>query len=185
LFEQQQKRLGPAFVVAFAYHVAMLLFIIFAIRYGPGGTTSAALLPEQPNHDIVWLNEPGPGGGGGGGGNKMPEPPRKAELPGKEKLTVPVEKPPKLEPQQTKKDPAGQQLNIPADSRLGLTRCRAIEAPVGPPTCQGPAAMEAPARHRHRYRLGHRLWSGAGIRRNRRRPIRPGNGVSLPKVVQR
>ena len=58
----------------------------------------SALLPENPSKDIIWLSEPGPGGGGGGGGNKMKEPPRKAELPGKDKITVPVEKPPKLEP---------------------------------------------------------------------------------------
>ena len=47
-----------------------------------------------PVNDIVWLAVPGPGGGGGGGGNKAPEPPRKAELPGKDKITVPVEKAP-------------------------------------------------------------------------------------------
>ena len=35
----------------------------------------------------------------------MKEPPRKAELPGKDKITVPVSKPPKLETQQVKKEP--------------------------------------------------------------------------------
>ena len=49
------------------------------------------VLPEQPNSNIIWLSQPGPGGGGGGGGNKMKEPPRQAELPGKDKITVPVE----------------------------------------------------------------------------------------------
>src|SRR5437870_13233549 len=73
LFEQQQKRLGPAFVASFAYHVAMAFLVLLAIRYGPSGTTSAALLPEQSNNSIIWLSEPGPGGGGGGGGNKMKE----------------------------------------------------------------------------------------------------------------
>ena len=66
--------------------------------------------------DIVWLNSPGPGGGGGGGGNKSPDPPKKAELPGKEKITVPVAKPPTLTPEPPKKEepkPAPQ-LNIPA-----------------------------------------------------------------------
>ena len=43
-----------------------------------------------PFHDIVWLNQPGPGGGGGGGGNRMQGPVRKAELPGKDKITVPA-----------------------------------------------------------------------------------------------
>ena len=52
----------------------------------------------------LWLNSPGPGGGGGGGGNKSPEPPKKAELPGKEKITVPVAKPPTLTPEPPKED---------------------------------------------------------------------------------
>jgi periplasmic protein TonB len=190
LFEQQQKRLGPAFVVAFAYHVAMLLFIIFAIRYGPGGTTSAALLPEQPNHEIVWLNEPGPGGGGGGGGNKMPEPPRKAELPGKEKLTVPVEKPPKLEPQDTKKEPDPvEQLNIPAKTLASAQDSMpgAIEAPVGPPTLSQGSGSNGGAGTGTGSGIGPGTGSGLG-------PgfgggtgggaYRPGNGVSLPKVVR-
>jgi len=138
LFEQQQKRLGPAFVASFAYHVAMIFLVLFAIRYGPGGTTSAALLPEQPNSHIVWLNEPGPGGGGGGGGNKMKAPPRPAELPGKAKLTVPVTKPPKLDdpkPAKDEPDPL-EQLNIPARTLASAQESLpgAIEKPEGPPT---------------------------------------------------
>ena len=48
-------------------------------------------MPDTLTDGIIWLAEPGPGGGGGGGGNKMKEPPRQAELPGKDKITVPVE----------------------------------------------------------------------------------------------
>ena len=75
-----------------------------------------AILPDRLPNEIVWLAEPGPGGGGGGGGNKMPDPPKKAELPGKEKITVPAVKPPALEitepkPEEPKPD---QTLNIPA-----------------------------------------------------------------------
>src|SRR5437016_2556436 len=135
LFEQQQKRLGPAFVASFAYHVAMGFLVLLAIRYGPGGTTSAALLPEQPNSHIVWLNEPGPGGGGGGGGNKMKEPPRPAELPGKAKITVPVVKPPKLEMQENKPEPTPiQQVNIPAKTLAAAEEMLpgAVAAPSAP-----------------------------------------------------
>jgi protein TonB len=56
------------------------------------------------NFNITWLQAPGPGGGGGGGGNKMPEPARKVELPGKEKATIPVTKPPEVTPLQKPKD---------------------------------------------------------------------------------
>src|SRR5262249_26840268 len=100
--------------------------------------TIKPVLPDEPNKGIIWLQSPGPGGGGGGGGNRMKEPPRKAELPGKDKLTVPVAKPPQLEtPTEVKNDPPPiQQVNIPAkilasatDTLPGL-----IEAPAGPPT---------------------------------------------------
>jgi protein TonB len=43
--------------------------------------------------DIVWLNLPGPGGGGGGGGSQSPKPPRQAQQPGQDKITVPAVKP--------------------------------------------------------------------------------------------
>jgi len=38
----------------------------------------------------VWLPQPGRGRGGGGGGNLMSEPPRRAELPGRDARTVPA-----------------------------------------------------------------------------------------------
>src|SRR5438105_996014 len=92
LFEYQQKRMGPALFAALTWHAAVVAFLLLAMRYGPVRTT-AAFLPEEANSNIIWLSQPGPGGGGGGGGNKMKEPPRKVELPGKDKITVPVEKP--------------------------------------------------------------------------------------------
>ena len=191
LFEQQQKRLGPAFVASFAYHVAMGFLVLLAIRYGPGGTTSAALLPEQPNSHIVWLNEPGPGGGGGGGGNKMKEPPRPAELPGKAKLTVPVIKQPKLEdPQQAKKEPDPvEQLNIPAktlasaqDSMPGV-----IEVPAGPPTSSQGSGSSGGAGTGRGSGIGPGTGSGLGLGTGGGTGggvYRPGNGVTLPRVLR-
>src|SRR5262249_58951094 len=108
------ERIGPAAIASIAWHIAFGVFVILLVRYNPGTATSAAILPEQPNQNIVWLNVPGPGGGGGGGGNKMQEPPRKAELPGKDKITVPVEKPPSLEMKAKKEPDPAEQLNIPA-----------------------------------------------------------------------
>ena len=69
------------------------------------------------NDQIVWLDVPGPGGGGGGGGNQSPEPVKKVELKGKEKITVPVEKPPAIEKPKDKppEDPI-QNLTIPAQT---------------------------------------------------------------------
>ena len=58
LFERQQERLAPAFAAALVYHVVMILLALFAVRYG-SHSTSAAVLPERPNENIVWLSEPG------------------------------------------------------------------------------------------------------------------------------
>src|SRR5947199_3908280 len=134
LFEQPEKRIAPAFAGSLVSHAAFGLLALFLVRYGSTASTTAALLPEQPNVNITWLNQPGPGGGGGGGGNKMKEPPRKAELPGKDQITVPVTKPPKLEaPKETQKEPEQvAQLNIPAQE-LASAKDSLPGALEGPP----------------------------------------------------
>jgi hypothetical protein len=136
-FEQQQQRIPSALAGSLASHIVLALLVIFGVRYGGATAISPALLPEQPNTNIIWLSQPGPGGGGGGGGNRMKEPPRQAELPGKDKITVPVTKPPKMEMQEVKKEPDPvAQLNIPAKSLAAAQDSLpgAIEAPPGPPT---------------------------------------------------
>jgi protein TonB len=138
LFEQQPKRLGLAFVGSFALDVAFVALIVFLSRLPSRGAQGFVLQPDEPSNQIVWLNEPGPGGGGGGGGNQMKEPPRKAELPGKDKITVPVAAPAPLQAPQTARaepDPV-QQLNLPALNLAGGTQDLpgALDAPPGPPT---------------------------------------------------
>src|SRR3954462_13291769 len=68
LFEQPQKRIAPAFAGSLISHAALALLVVLGMRYSSGIATSAAVLPDQPNNNIIWLSEPGPGGGGGGGG---------------------------------------------------------------------------------------------------------------------
>lgn len=109
-------RIGNAMSVSMVTHIGGFFLAVFVLSQLPDTT-----VPSRPDRfdvpkDIVWLSAPGPGGGGGGGGNKMPDPPRKAELPGKDKVTVPVAKPPKLQAPEPPKDvPKPEpQLNIPA-----------------------------------------------------------------------
>jgi TonB family protein len=190
LFEQQQKRLGPAFVASLAYHLVMFALLFLAIKYSPKPVTTAAVLPDQAPSGIIWLSEPGPGGGGGGGGNQMKEPPRQADLPGKDKLTVPVTKPPKLEnPQQAKNEPNPlEQLSIPAKSLAAATESLpgAIEVPPGPPT---PSLGSGSG-------TGAGTGTGSGVGSGRGSGLgegfgggtgggafRPGNGVTLPRVL--
>ena len=113
--ESEKGRLGGSMAASLAWHIGATLFVVFMItRMPPPEATTAP--PERMPADIIWLNSPGPGGGGGGGGNRNPEPPKKAELPGKEKITVPVAKPPAVTPEPPKPEtPKPQaQLNIPA-----------------------------------------------------------------------
>jgi periplasmic protein TonB len=113
--ESEKGRLGGSMAASLAWHAGLALFFLFVIaRMPPPSPTTAP--PERMPADVIWLNSPGPGGGGGGGGNKNPDPPKKAELPGKEKITVPVAKPPAVTPEPPKPEPPKPtaQLNIPA-----------------------------------------------------------------------
>lgn len=111
-FEQSQSRVGVAASVM--AHVVLGIVAVMVARYTPEAQ-SLAPEPDRLPAELVWLAEPGPGGGGGGGGNEMPEPPKKAELPGKDKITVPVEKKPAPVPEPPKEEPKpAEDLVIPA-----------------------------------------------------------------------
>ena len=114
-FTIAERKSGFGVGASVAAHVAVGLIMVLAVRFGPQ-PSAAEFIPDAPINDIVWLATPGPGGGGGGGGNKAPEPPRKAELPGRDKLTVPVEKAPTPTPEPPKPEPPPAELLIPAQT---------------------------------------------------------------------
>jgi protein TonB len=186
-FEQSHSRSAAAASVV--SHVLMAVLVFLIVRYGPD-PVALEMAPEQLPREIVWLSEPGPGGGGGGGGNKAPDPPRKVELPGKEKITVPVKKPdpapvepPKVEP------PPVEQLNIPAKTMAAAETplAGALIAPnVAATTSQGSGTGG-----------GGGTGTGTGIGTGQGSGLgegtgggtgggayRPGNGVSLPRVIR-
>ena len=119
-----RKRFSHAFGVSLVAHVVGFALFLVILTSLPDIRT-----PGRPTtdltRDIIWIAQEGPGGGGGGGGNKMPDPPKKAELPGKEKITVPVAKPPKLDPKPPEPKPEPK-MNIPA-----LTAAAAIQEMPG------------------------------------------------------
>jgi periplasmic protein TonB len=151
LFSERYAVTGPDAARAFwertgfsvlTHAVGVLLLFLF-IRYAPAGSMTSSPMDAIPFHDIVWLDQPGPGGGGGGGGNRMQAPPRKAELPGKDKITVPVTKPepmpvPQAKPSDTPPPPA---FDIPAKTTAdaSLTLPGSIDG-LGASLSQGPGS---------------------------------------------
>jgi periplasmic protein TonB len=179
-------RLGSSLALSLASHIGGALLFLFVIANMPDPTPSVAPREVMPS-DIVWLNAPGPGGGGGGGGNRSPDPPKKAELPGKEKITVPAVKPPTLTPEPPKDVPKPEpQLNIPAvmtssgvtEVPGALTGLPAIPsqgsgigggAGTGTGTGIGPGSGSG-------LGPGSGGGTGGGF-------YRPGNGVNMPEVL--
>jgi len=138
-----RRRFGPAFLASLAWHIAIVAMLWLATRAATRPIRSATVLPDRTITHMVWLNDPGPGGGGGGGGNRMTDPPRRAELPGNDTITVRASRPRALDvskPATHEQEPV-QQLAIPVATLAAATESLpgAIEAPPGPPTLsQGP-----------------------------------------------
>jgi protein TonB len=184
LFEQQQKkRVGGAFGASVAAHAALLGLLILLAKLLPQQVYQA-VLPDRLSDQIVWLSQPGPGGGGGGGGNKMPEPPKPAELPGKQKITVPVVKEPTPEP---KPEPPKEQPSIPA-----MTMAAATQVSPGAIESNQPSASQGTGANG-----GAGAGTGTGIGPGQGPGLgagtgggtgggfyRPGNGVELPRVIR-
>jgi periplasmic protein TonB len=115
-FERQEKRMGGAIGMSVLTHGALLLLFMLFASLMPERVREA-ILPDRLPKEIVWLSVPGPGGGGGGGGNQMKEPPKKAELPGKDKISVPVVKPPSVALKKPEPAPEPEpEVNIPAQT---------------------------------------------------------------------
>jgi protein TonB len=187
-FEFQQQRVGGAIGASVLTHVAFV-FLIVLLGYLAPEAVPQSVLPDRLPNEIVWLAEEGPGGGGGGGGNNTPEPPKKAELPGKEKLTVPALKTPapeiKPKPEEPKPD---QTLNIPAKTMAAETETApgVIESTqASNDLSQGPGSGG-----------GAGTGTGTGIGPGQGSGLgpgygggtgggayRPGNGVQLPRVL--
>ena len=117
----------------------------------------------------------------------MKEPPRQAELVGKDKLTVPVIKPPKVDQAKTEPNPV-EQLNIPAKSLAAAQDSLpgAIEAPPGPPTISQGSGSGGGAGTGTGTGVGPGTGSGLGPGTGGGTgggAYRPGNGVTLPQLL--
>ena len=183
-FEQSQSRVG--FAASMASHLAMAIIAFMVLRYVPEASNEPPP-PSLPN-DIVWLSEPGPGGGGGGGGNRMPDPPKKAELPGKEKITVPVEKKPDPKPQPPKEEPPAEDLFIPAKTMAAAEQALpGTIATEAPPTVSQGSGSGGGAGTGTGSGVGPGTGSGLGPGYGGGTgggAYRPGAGIVLPEVLK-
>jgi protein TonB len=88
---RDERRMAPAIGCSAATHAVGLVLALLLVYHLPPTLSGDQLAKALPG--VVWLNQPGPGGGGGGGGNRMPEPVRKIEAPGRDLISIPVAKP--------------------------------------------------------------------------------------------
>jgi protein TonB len=135
-----------------------------------------AVLPDRLSEDIVWLSQPGPGGGGGGG-NKMPDPPKKAELKGEQKISVPT--PPEPKPEPPKEEPPQETLNIPAQTLAAAPQVTPGALTPNPDTLSTGSGSGSGAGAGQGSGLGPGFGGGTGGG-----AYRPGNGVQLPQPLK-
>ena len=187
LFQDTQKRSAGALAVSLGIHGALFGLAVWVAMH-PAAAPITTQVFDKLNDQIVWLDVPGPGGGGGGGGNQSPEPIKQVELKGKDKITVPVEKPPAME-QPKDKPPENpiQNLNIPAQTLASadLAQAGAME---GIPTSESLGLGRGG---------GAGTGQGTGIGSGRGSGLgegwgggtgggayRPGNGVETPRLLR-
>jgi protein TonB len=180
-------RFGNAFGFSAFSHVFGFLLLVFVASQLPDPTPASQ--PDRMPSEIVWIATPGPGGGGGGGGNRMPDPPRKAEAPGKDKITVPAAKPPKVTPDPPKQVAETPPLTIPAQPMTtGVVEVPGMLAnvPTMPTVSQGAGTGGGAGRGRGTG-VGPGQGSGLGPGYGGNfggGAARPGNGISSPRLIK-
>jgi len=180
-------RFGNAFGFSAFSHVFGFLLLVFVASQLPDPTPASQ--PDRMPSEIVWIATPGPGGGGGGGGNRMPDPPRKAEAPGKDKITVPAAKPPKVTPDPPKQVAETPPLTIPAQPMTtGVVEVPGMLAnvPTMPTVSQG-AGTGGGAGTGRGTGVGPGQGSGLGPGYGGNfggGAARPGNGISPPRLIK-
>jgi TonB family protein len=177
LFDQPDgQRMGRALGAGLATELVVIGLVLLVMSLMPKRVYQA-VLPDRLSEDIVWLSQPGPGGGGGGG-NKMPDPPKKAELKGQQKISVPT--PPEPTPEPPKEEPPVEQLNIPAQTLAAApTVSPGALTPNPNDTLSTGSGTGTGAGSGQGSGLGPGFGGGTGGG-----AYRPGNGVNLPQPLK-
>lgn len=176
LFEQPDKqRIGGALGAGLVVHVFLIGLLLLIASLLPERVYEAAI-PPQLSERIVWLSDPGPGGGGGGG-NKMPDPPKPAEV-AKPKLPTPIPDP--VVPTPVKEPPPVETLTVPLQTLdATITSPGTIESTQASnslSTGSGSGGGGGPGQGAG-LGEGSGGGEGGGI-------YKPGNGVQLPRIIR-
>jgi len=176
MFDQPDgQRIGRSLGAGLLTEVVVVGIVLLVMALLPKRVYQA-VLPDRLADDIVWLSQPGPGGGGGGG-NKMPDPPKKAELKGEQKISVPT--PPEPKPEPPKEEPPQETLNIPAQTLAAAAVVSPGALTNNPDTLSTGSGSGTGAGAGQGSGLGPGFGGGTGGG-----AYRPGNGVNLPQPLK-
>ncbi len=90
--ERRSRRLACSLLAALTLDAFLIVGALWLGSLPRHGADGAQPMRSDAAH-LVWLEVAGPGGGGGGGGNERPDPPRRAERPGHDAVTVAARQP--------------------------------------------------------------------------------------------
>jgi len=174
MFEQpDSKRIGGALGAGFLTELCIIGLVLLIGSLLPQRVYKA-VIPAQLSEKIVWLSDPGPGGGGGGG-NKMPDPPKPAEIvkPKPAPVVTPTPTPP-VEP------PPVEPLTIPLKTLdATVTTPGTIESTQASNTVSLGSGTGTGAGPGQGSGIGEGFGGGTGGG-----AYRPGNGVLLPRPLR-
>jgi len=179
---------AAAAVVSASSHALFVVFALMLVHASTtGGDPGAAL--HNSSAKILFFEDPRDGRGGGGSGNQHAQPSRAAEMPGRDRITVPVARSVSLNLTQPRAEPdpietlqiAAVTLAAGHDMLPG-----AIDGPPAPPTLSqgtGRGGISGTGTGRG---IGPGEGDGLGLGRGGNfggDVFRPGNGVSQPRLL--
>ena len=180
---------ATAAVVSASSHAVFVVFALMLVRASaPGAEPGAAL--HDSSAKIVFVEDPRDGRGGGGSGNHQVQPSRAAEMPGRDRTTVPVARSASLNLTQPLPEPDPIETLQIAAVRLAAGHDMlpgAVDGPPAPPTLsQGPGRGGISGTGTG-HGIGPGEGDGLGLGRGGNTGgdvFTPGNGVSQPRLLR-
>jgi protein TonB len=181
---------ATAAVVSASSHAAFVLLALMLVRASAPGGGAPGEAQRDSSAKIVFFEDPRAGGGGGGGGNQHAQPSRAAEMPGRDRATVPVARSASFNLTQPLPEPNPvETLQIAAVSLAAGHDMLpgAIDGPPAPPTLSLGPGKNGMSGRGSGHGIGPGEGDGLGLGRGGNTGgdiYRPGNGVSQPRLLR-